>query len=169
MQLVRLEKHHLEYANELRNKYIDFIRQPYPHNLEDQIKWYEKTNDIYWIIEDDIMCAEAEERSYDHYMFGIIGLTNIDLLHRKAELSLITEGYLIKQYADFAMDEVEQYAFEKLNLNKLFLTVFEWDIKKMKYFSDRYTKECFLREDVMHKGKFYNHYYFSKLAKEYFK
>ena len=38
----------------------------------------------------------------------------------------------------------------------------------MEYFKNRYTLECFLREDVMYKGKFYNHYYFSKLAKEYF-
>ena len=120
MQLIRLEKYHLEYANELRNKHIELIRQPYPHNSEDQLKWYENTKDIYWIIYSDADIPDYENSSSKNKKYisipihvGIIGLTSIDLLHKKAELSLITEDYLIKQYADFAMDEVEKYAFEK--------------------------------------------------------
>ena len=166
MNIRRLEKQDLEYANELRNKYIDFLRQVYPHNLKQQETWFNITSDIYWVVYEYI---EGYLSKDDYDLLCIIGLTNVNLKDKNAELSLITQDYLIKEYADFALDFVEKYAFEKLSLNKLYITVFEWDEKKIEYFKNRYTLECFLREDVMYKGKYYNHYYFSKLAKEYFK
>ena len=151
-----LEKYFNEIIS-LRNSYIIYLRQDYYLNELKENKWYSLTKDQYFVI------------LYNKKIVGCVGITCLDMIHRKAELSLITKDYLIKEYADFALDFVEKYAFEKLSLNKLYITVFEWDEKKIEYFKNRYTLECFLREDVMYKGKYYNHYYFSKLAKEYFK
>jgi len=156
MQLIRLEKEHLSYANELRNKYIKFIRQPYPHNLKQQEDWFNSTKDLYWIIEDEFALELMD--NYKVEKKGIIGLTNIDLINKKAELSLITKDYLIKEYADFALEEIEKYCFRKLSLNKIFITAFDFDDKKNEYFSKRYKKEYILKENVFYDGKFFDEY-----------
>lgn len=143
MEIIFLEKEHLNYANDLRNKYIEFIRQPYPHNFKDQLNWFENTKDLYWIIKKD-------------YNFcGIIGLTNIDLINRKAELSLITRNYFEKEIADFALKYVLNYANTKLNLHKIFITAFEYDKKKNEYFNKKFNLEYEMIDNVFYNNKFY--------------
>lgn len=173
MQIRRLEKTDLEYANNLRNKYIDLIRQTYPHNMKQQEEWF-NTNPLYWVISKENGEKHRFEWSdnlvlkyKDFDIFepkGIIGLTNIDLVNRKAELSLITEDYLIKEYADFAFNFIEKFAFEKLSLHKLFITVYEFDEKKNEYFSERYTKEFEIKDNVFYKNRFWKENYYSKIS-----
>ncbi len=167
MQLKRLDQTDLQYANELRNKYIDWIRQPYSHNLKQQEDWFNKTRDCYWVINDIVKINDNYK--YEPNLKGIIGLTNIDMFNRKAELSLITEDYLIPKYADFALDEIEKYCFIKLSLNKIFITAYSFDEKKNDYFNKRYKKEYTLKENVFYGGKFYDEYGYVLYAKEYFK
>jgi len=161
MQLIRLENIHLEYANNLRNKYLKYLRQPFPHNLIQQEAWLNNTKDIYWVIEDVLKIKDCYK--YEPNLKGIIGLTNIDLVNRKAELSLITEDYLIEKYADFALDFVEEYFFTKLNGHKLFITAYEFDQNKNDYFSKRYKKEYDMIDNVCHNGIFYNEISYYKL------
>ena len=137
MELRRIELTDLYYANNLRNSYIDYIRQPYHHNLKQQEEWYNNTKDLYWIIEKDLDDI------------GIIGLTNIDMFNRKAELSLITQNYLEKEIADFALKEIEGYCFNKLSLNKIFITAFNFDKKKNDYFSERYNLDYTIKNNVL--------------------
>lgn len=166
-----LEYEDLKPIAEIRNQYIQFLRQSTPLNMEDQENWFSTTKDAYFSILDiteptipvDVVHRQVHK---DIKLIGAVGATNIDMVHHKAEISMITEDYLIKEYADIGMDYIEKLAFEKLNLHKLFLTVYEWDEKKMEYFSDRYTQECYLREDVMYQGQFWKHYYFSLLENE---
>lgn len=173
MKIRRLEQKDLKYANKLRNEYLDFLRQEIPHNLEQQIKWFESTNDIYWIIEDfEVETFQHDGDSMPLYEIkntvrkGIIGLTSINLKDRKAELSLITENYLDDKIANFGLGIIEKYAFEKLSLHKLYITVYQFDEKKNEYFDNRYKKEFIIRDDVFYKGKFFEHYYYSLLEDE---
>lgn len=161
MELIRLEKEHLSYANNLRNQYIKYIRQPFPHNLIQQEKWLENTSDVYWVIKTN--GDKDWTPSCEKEIAGVIGLTNVDLVNRKAELSLITEDYLIKEYADFALDFVENYFFEKLNGHKLFITAYEFDHKKNKYFSKRYKKEYEMADNVCWDNIFYKEICYSKI------
>jgi hypothetical protein len=82
---------------------------------------------------------------------------------------LITENYLEKSIADFALDEIEKYCFTKLSLNKIFITAYKFDEKKNEYFSKRYKKEYTLKDNVFYGGKFYDEYGYVLYAKEYFK
>lgn len=154
----RLEFEDLKPIIYIRNQYLKYLRQYKPLNIAEQYKWYENTRDIYFSI------------FYEHKNdpIGAVGLTSLDYINRKAEISLITENYLIKEYADAGMDFIEELAFNKLNMHKLYITVYSFDDKKNEYFIDRYIREYTIRDDVYYGGEYYGHHYYSLLDKEYF-
>lgn len=154
-----VERKDFDYLIELRNYFIDNLRQPYFLNEVSQDNWFTTTNDQYFIILDDT--------SLIHEKVGCVGLTQLDLVNRKSEISLITNGYLHKEIANFALNELERYFFNKLSGHKLFVTVFEFDKFKMNYFSDRYKGYQFVIPDnVFYKGKYWDEYYFCILEDE---
>lgn len=139
---------------ELRNKYIDYLRQPFPLKVIDQCKWEENTRDIYFISLEPI-------ELYKERFKGVAGLTNIDLVNRKAELSLITLDYLQKDIADELLDFIENYAFNKLSLHKLFITAYDFDIDKNQYFKDRYKYQYTMHDNVFYDGSYYDEHCYS--------
>ena len=149
MEFERVKLEDLEKINRLRNKYIEYIRQWKPQTIEDQIKWFNTTNDIYFTA-----------KSNGGTFYGVAGLTNIDLINRKAELSLITEEYLKTNIADYLLDNLEKYAFTKLNLHKIFITAYNFDYKKIKYFRDRYIYSHTYKDNVINNNVFHDEHYF---------
>jgi RimJ/RimL family protein N-acetyltransferase len=145
---------------ELRNEYIDYLRQPYFLNEASQNNWYENTKDQYFVIVNNV------DFFHDDHFLGCVGITNLDLVNRKAELSLITIDYLKNDIADFALDFVERYVFEKLNLRKLFITAFDFDEKKKEYFNNRYGCKLSIFDNVYFKDVFWQENYYSILDYE---
>lgn len=153
--MYKIEPFSRKYFNDiilLRNQYIDYLRQPFFLNEINQENWFVNTKDQYFTI------------LRDNKFVGCIGICGLDLINRKAELSLITENYLDVRIADFALDFIENYFFTKLSGHKLFITAFEFDGKKRDYFSNRYGNYKFAMEDnVFFQGKFWHEFYYCKI------
>ena len=168
MIIKRLEKEDLQKIKDIRNQYLMYLRQSVELNQLDQERWYESTNDRYFSIFD-------EKEPYNGYgvsqenLVGAVGITNIDLVSRKAELSLITENYADPIYAQSGLEYIMKYSFEDLNLHKLYITIYEYDYKKIELFeNNRFFKEATLREDVLYDRKYWGHHYYSLLSREYY-
>jgi len=92
-----------------------------PIYYEDEEKWYE---DLIKNKEKNIELCIVENSSKE--LIGLIGLYKIDFYSRYAELGYwIWKDYWNKGYATEAVKLMLKYAFEYLNLNKVWARVFE--------------------------------------------
>lgn len=159
IKIKRLEKEHLKDINNIRNMYLEFIRQYKEHNNEDQEDWFYDTKDIYFVI---------LESDRDQRVKGAVGLTNIDMYSRKAEISLITEGYIEDEYAQKGLDYILNYGFNYIGLYKIFVTIFEYDKKKTEFIKKNgWGYDGSIRDDIYFRGKWHKTIYYSLLYKEY--
>lgn len=163
MTIRQLEKRDLYKVAELRNKHIKYLRQNKWLTLNDQEKWFENTKDQYFIIEEpDVMFAELSNRTC-----GVVGLTQVDWISRKAELSLITENYIIESYATAAMEFILDYGFNQLNLHKIFFTVYEFDDRKIKLIENHGMRaDAIIRDEYYYNGQYYSLLIYSILDNE---
>ena len=167
IKIKRLQKEDLKPIMEIRNKWIKYLRQPYALNMQDQERWYLQTGDLYYSIIKKDSTPITNEYIYD--LKGAVGLTNIDYINKKGELSLITEDYLIENYAQEGLKHILKVAFDDLNLHKIFITIYSYDNMKIDFFEkNKFLKEFKIRDDVFYQGKYYNHYYYSLLDSEYY-
>jgi len=165
MKIKRLEKENLYPMSQIRNKHIKYLRQFTPLNMQDQEKWFESTNDLYWSILDDKKINLIYE--FDETI-GAIGLTQIDMVSRKAELSFVVDDYQSLKDYDSVLYEVLEYAFTILNLNKVFCLVYEYDQAKQDLFEKcKWEIEGIDKEDKCMGGVYYNTYRYAIFCKDY--
>ena len=102
---------------------------------------------------------------------GVCGLTYIDWVNRHADIHIYTgkdELWIDDLYCPAAMNLVLKYAFETLNLNKVWAEIYEVDDKKIDFFKQSgFTVDASLREHYYYKGRYYNSYILSLLRSEY--
>jgi len=101
---------------------------------------------------------------------GTVYLRDINEQHRKAEFGIfIGEDYARgKGYGTMAARLILQYAFAKLNLNKVFLRVFSDNIGAIKsYESVGFLEEGYFIEDVIIKGAPKNMVFMAILQSQY--
>ncbi len=130
-----------------------------------QREWYHslilKKEKILFIIEENV----------SHEKIGMIGLDNIDFKNQQAEfgnLIIGNESYLGKGYAKEASVSLLNYCFEELNLNRVYLKVFEFNNRAIKLYEKCGFKiEGKLRESHFSQGKFQNILIMSILRKEF--
>ncbi len=135
-----------------------------PISMEGEQRWYEnllrdKSSKIYAI----------ETVKGEH--IGNVGLSDIDLHNRKAELGIfIGEKNLWgKGYGTEAVLLALKLAFEGLNLNKVYLRTFKGNERAKKcYEKAGFIKEGVLRQDNFKNGKYIDSLVYSVLAEEYF-
>ena len=138
-------------------------------NMAMQEKWFttisESRNDFMFVI----------ERLKDKKPLGVCGLVYVNWIIRCADLSFYIgfENKYIDQegYAEEATRVLLNYAFGTLNLHKVWTELYEFDEKKVDFFTKKFhfKKDGTLRDNCFDAGQYWNSYIFSLLADEYLK
>lgn len=134
----------------------------FPVSKYEQEKWFENQienkNNIRYIIE-----AENEK-------VGLVTITNIDWKNRKAchGIKLCSDNVRGKGYGTDTVMTIMKYAFEELQLNKLYSTILEYNIASLNLYKKcGWTTDGILRESTFKGNKYVNEIAVSILKKEY--
>jgi UDP-4-amino-4,6-dideoxy-N-acetyl-beta-L-altrosamine N-acetyltransferase len=166
IKLCAIEESDLEKMVSWRNNY-DLYKVFFefePLSMATQRKWFEKyltnPNEKLFIISTLEGCP-----------IGMVGLANIDLRNRKAEWGRILIGekkYTKNNYGSEALLLIMEYAFEHLNLNKLYCYTLESNEKATSLYKVMgFKREGILRKHIYKQGDYHNLILFSILKKEY--
>lgn len=152
-------KNKVDWINNSENN--QYLHYDLPLSENKTIEWYykrdfEKRRDL--VIE------------YSGVPVGLIGLLNIDYVHRKAEfyISIGNVGYKRKGISTIATRLVLQYAFTTLDLNKIYLNVDEENMSARRLYEKVGFKcEGFFESDMFHKGRYINRMRYAILRKRF--
>lgn len=101
--------------------------------------------------------------------FGSVYFRNIDNNHKKAEFGIFIgeEDYLGKGYGGVIASQAIDYAFNNLNMNKIYARILKYNKASYNMFKKLgFHKDAVLREDVIINGKPIDVYIVSILKKE---
>jgi UDP-4-amino-4,6-dideoxy-N-acetyl-beta-L-altrosamine N-acetyltransferase len=121
-----------------------------PVSSYEHIQWYER------IIVDRSRVTFAIETTEEKNYIGNIGLVDIDWIHRKGKLWMyLGREYWNKGYGKEAATLFLKYVFHRLNLNKIYLDVGDFNHRAIKlYESVNFKKEGLLRQDLYTEGRY---------------
>jgi len=136
-------------------------------NMANQNVWFNRTmastNDYMFVF----------ERLADGVAVGAGGLLYIDWILRSADFSFyigldelyIDDGGLALEAAQLLIC----YGFNNLNLNKIWMELYEFDIQKIEFFTKkfRFIVDGKLRENCFEDGKYYDSYIISLLREDF--
>lgn len=120
---------------------------------EDHMKWMKNRVETGEVVQ-FIMASQTDGCS-----IGTVYLQDIDYENRKAEYGIfIGEGrFTGRGYGTIAAECMIKYAFEKLNLHKLYLRVYEDNYRAISsYTKAGFRKEALLKDDVRIHGVYRN-------------
>lgn len=165
---VLLRAMELEDMDFLRNMINDekmehnVIGWSFPISKYEQERWFESQiqnkNNIRFIIE-----AEGQT-------IGLATLTNIDWKNRKAchGIKLFSDVIKGKGYGTDTVIAIMKYAFEELQLNKIYSTILEEnEISRKLYKKCGWTEEGCLRKSIFKNNKYNNEIFVGILKEEY--
>lgn len=100
---------------------------------------------------------------------GLVGLFNKDVYSRTCELGMLIDGATDqKDAAKQLMDAFADYAFNYLNLHKIYIKIMPWRDKLAKRMEGQgFSKECDLRDSCYFKGEYHSEMLYSCLKLEY--
>ncbi len=103
-------------------------------------------------------------------IIGVVGLNYINWINRNCQLSLYIgkDDIYIDDFgwAEEALKMIEKYAFETLNLHKIFTEIFEFDVKKKSLLENNHFKqEAELKDHIFKSGKYYDSFILSKVKR----
>lgn len=106
----------------------------------------------------------------NHCLIGLVNLTNIDHVNKKAEFSIIIgdKNQQGKGYGLFATQLMLKHAYEELNLHKVWLSVLQTN-KNAQHIYQKigFITDGILRQDVFKNNKYQNLIIMSMLKDEY--
>lgn len=169
--LRKIEKADLDLLKEWRNRdqFRKHFREYRELNSDDQLKWYER-----FVMNDPgtLMFAVVDRKSGE--MVGACGLCYINWVQRNADLSLYIgkdDIYIDTGEDGFAWDAMTvlfRYAFEELNLHKIWTEIYVIDERKKKLFdSFGMNQDAVLRDNYFYQGAYINSYIYSMLQTEF--
>ena len=137
----------------------------YPVSRADEMKWIES-----------VSMANPHEKVFaietlSGRLVGSVGLRGINWVERKAELGImIGETDCWDQgYGTAAVLELLRIAFGKMNLNRVYLRVYENNLRAIRVYKKcGFCEEGILREDHYSGGKYQNTLIMGVLRREYF-
>lgn len=140
---------------DIENK-VDWINNPSNNEFlhYDLPLEYDKT--LAWFKGRNINTRNDFVIEYEGTPVGLIGLLNIDYTSKKAEyyVSMGDVSYKGKGVATKASYLLLEYAFKKLNLNKVYLNVdYDNQIARKMYQKIGFKQEGIFKEDLMHHGR----------------
>lgn len=155
VKLVPLDIIHEEYIVKWRNdpSLTALLFSSNKITLEDHRRWFEKYKDTDDRKEYIINIIEG------NMPIGTIGLSSIDKVNMKAEYGIIIgeKQYMGKGYAKEASQLILKFAFNELQLNKVFLRVFEDNIRAISMYKRLgFKTDGVLRQDILKDGEFRN-------------
>ncbi len=150
---------------------VDFrrnFREVRELSLSDQQAWYEmlqktKQNNFMFTV----------VRLSDMKPIGAAGLLYINWINRSADFSFYigeNEEYVAEDgYAKEAISLLISYGFNNLNLNKIWMELYEFDSKKLDLFKNHFgfKVDGVLRENCFEDGRYWDSELISLLRKEY--
>lgn len=116
----------------------------------------------------DVVFAIIDKKTDTH--IGNVGLYAINWISRSAEFRIIIgeKEFLGKGYGTEAAELILQYAFEKLNLNKVWLGVNAENLPAVKSYENAgFVREGTLRQEIYRNSKYYDAIRMSILREEY--
>ena len=164
-----VEKTDLENLKEWRNiaSFRKNFREVRELNSFNQENWFAKTsaspNDFMFII----------VRLADGMPLGACGLLYTNWIIRAADFSFyigFQEKYMDADgYAEEATSLLIDYGFLNLNLNKIWMELYEFDTRKIKFFTEKFyfKQDGLLRDNCFEDGKYWNSYIISLTRKDY--
>lgn len=110
-------------------------------------RWYES------LIDNINVRVFAIEANYEY--IGNVWLWNIEKAHRKAEVRIVIGIMQGQGYGSQALDIITKYAFERMNLNRLYAYVFEYNKRaKSAFESSGFVEEGLLKSDRIINGEY---------------
>jgi RimJ/RimL family protein N-acetyltransferase len=135
-------------------------------NLLNQENWFNRTysnpNDFMFVIVD----LENNEP------IGACGLLYTNWINRSSDFSFYigkNQLYIDDKYAYDAAKILIKYGFHDLNLNKIWMELYEYDSKKLDFFQNKFAFHIDgkLRENAFSDGKYWDSYIISILKSEF--
>lgn len=135
-------------------------------NLLNQDIWFNKTvgnpNDFMFVII-DLKTKIA---------IGACGLLYTNWIIRASDFSFYIghdELYIDELYAIDAAKTLINYGFNDLNLNKIWMELYEFDSKKLNFFKEKFNflVDAKLRQNAFSEGRYWDSYILSLLAKDF--
>lgn len=159
-----IERTDLPILLEWRNKpeFRMFFREHKELNMENQQSWF----DNYVILDSNTRMFAIIELSTQE-LIGACGLCYIDWVNRSADFSIYigkNDLYIDDILSIDAALSMEKYAFEELNLHRLWAEIYSIDEKKIKFFNKlQFEQEGQLKETHWTTGRWVDSLYFGKI------
>ena len=162
-----IEPKDLERLKDWRNDqdFRKYFREFRELNDIDQIKWLEKVSKN----KNDFMFSIIELSTGK--LIGACGLLYTNWIIRAADFSFYIgkdRMYIDEKYAIDASQTLIEYGFKDLNLNKIWMELYEFDKRKLDIFIKKlkFKKEGTLRENCFFDGKYYDSIIISRLKSD---
>lgn len=165
-----LEESDLPQMREWRNRedFRKYFREYRELNAVDQKTWFDSQG-----VKNDKTIMFAILDSNTQEFIGVCGLCYINWVYRHADLSL----YIGKDnlyidtdrdgYAWASLDLLFEYAFNRLNLHKVWTEIYSFDPKKNKLLPDYgFSNDAILRDNYFYDGKYMDSIIYTILADE---
>jgi len=153
LEFKAIEEADLKEMIEFRNKHYQYLRQWKLLSLYEQLQWYknlDRNKHLFYKVYQ--FRKDFPPYNKTHY----IGFTYIDFTNHSCELSFITDNY-IDGWSGEVLKTMAEYAFNNLNMHKVFIEIYDFDLQKKELLEKTgFKKECELIDTVWYKGKYHN-------------
>jgi len=149
--------------NESFRKYFREFREL---TLNDQKNWFDS-----YVVRNDRSLMFGIIETKTNKLIGVCGLCYINWVYGNADLSLYIGKdniYIDTQKDGFAwqtLDILFEYAFNRLNIHKIWTEIYEFDLLKSKLYNEYgFSKDAVLRDNYFYDGKYQDSHIYSILA-----
>lgn len=134
-------------------------------SMENQKKWFDRLlnspNDFMFVILDRVT----------NELIGACGLLYTNWIIRSADFSFYIGKdnlYIDEKYSEDAVKVLLDYGFNVLNLHKIWMELYEYDVKKLQFFQEKFNFRIDgrLRNNVFAKGKYWDSFIISLLVSD---
>ncbi len=167
-----LEKEDLKLLRDWRNisSFRKHFRESRELSISDQEKWFESLQNSKHI---NFMFIVVELSTNE--AIGAVGLLYINWINRSADFSFyIGKDEIYVDESDYSIEAAKlliEYGFNNLNLNKIWMELYEYDTKKIQFFTKKFNfkQDGLLRQNCFEEGKYWDSLLISLLKNEYIK
>jgi len=141
----------------------EFLVMNRPISMAEEEQWFDRQLQA---DATEIFCIEASDGAH----IGNIGLHDIDLHHRHAEMGIVLgeKDYWSQGYGSDAIRTLLRFAFDEMNLHRVFLKVYEDNSRAIRaYEKCGFQHEGRLRQAIYRKGRYYDELLMSVLSHEF--
>jgi RimJ/RimL family protein N-acetyltransferase len=137
------------------SEYRNYFREYRELSLACQQRWYETV-----VLKDPNTIMFSIVESMSSRLLGACGLCYINWINRNADFSIYIGAdnlYIDKKFAPDAALVMKTYAFEELNLHRLWAEVYDFDERKINFFKKLgFIEEGRHKESYWNKGKWHD-------------